>query len=210
MRNGGYNRWFWVGWEEVQGPVFRKWCKTCRVSFTLLSLCVLAHWHYPRAFVVARVAASLEGTSCRSREFLAAQGVPVQEPDPPTPWSEQQDEGGIQPCHQSMSRWVRTFAIRAARLIPTLTALCVLLDIDLKSVAEAVADLRVTRPSLSPLPVAVGLLRVLHEALAPDLPSDLEECVARLVTYLARRQLPPSHGILRASAGRLVYDSLIT
>ncbi len=216
MRNGGYERWFSVDWKDSQCRVFRKYCRTCRVSFTLLPLLVLAHWQYPLEFVVAWQWAALHGTSCRSRDFLVSQRVAVPERlepvqgDPGESWSDQQDGAAVRPCYQLLARWTREFAVRAARMIPTLTSLCVLLGLDLKNVADSISGLRVTRPRLSPLPVALGLVWVLRRALAPDVQLDLQGCLPELLLCLARRQLPPSHGVLRASGARLLYDSLIT
>lgn len=210
VRNGGYDRWFWIDWVEKRVRVSRKLCRKCGVSFSLLPEDALAHWQYPRDFVEAWLWAALQGTSCRSRDFLVAEGVPLPEPDPDESWSDQQDGSGVRPCHQLLARWTREFAVRAARLTPTLTALCVLLELDLKEVAASISELRVTRPRLSPLPVALGLMQVLRRALAPDLDFDLRACLPQLLVCLARRQLPPSHGVLRASGGRLLYDSLIT
>lgn len=210
MRNGGYDRWFPVDWDDCRCRVFRKRCRVCGVSFTLLPLLVLAHWQYPLEFVVAWLWAALHGTSCRSRDFLQSQGVPVPERDPAESWTDQQDGAVVRPCYPLLARWTREFAARAARLIPTLTSLCVLLGLDLKNVAASISGLRVTRPRVSPLPVALGLVQVLRRALAPDVQLNLQDYLRDLVLCLARRQLPPSHGVLRASGARLVYDSLIT
>jgi hypothetical protein len=234
VRNGGYERWFWVDWKDVRGWVFRKYCRKCEVAFTLLPLVVLAHWQYPFEFVLAWLWAALHGTSCRSRDFLVSQGVPLPGPEadaswsdqqdearvrrdhrPPrrlqgTAWSDQQDEARVRPCYQLLARWTREFAVRAARLVPALTSCCVLLGLDLKNVADAISGLRVTRPRLSALPVALGLVHVLRRALAPDVQPDLEDCLSELVLGLARRRLPPSHRVVRVSGARLVYDSLIT
>lgn len=210
MRNGGYDRWFLVDWREKRAPVFRKWCGTCGVSFTLLPSGVLAHWQYPREFVVAWLGAAMRTTPCRDREFLVTQGTPLPEPDPDTPWDEQRVEAAVRPCPHVLARWTRVFSVRAARLIPMLTALCVLLGLEMKAVAEAVSELRMARPRQNALPVALGLLHVLHQALAPDVPLSLQDSLSELVMYLARERLPPSHGVVRASGARLIYDSLIT
>jgi hypothetical protein len=210
VRNGGYDRWFWVDWKDVRGPVFRKFCRSCGVSFTLLPLVVLAHWQYPFEFVVAWLWAALHGTSCRNRDFLVSQGVPIPERDVSVSWSDQQADDPVRPCYQVLARWTREFSLRAARLIPTLASLCVLLGLDLKSVADSVAELLVTRPRLSALPVALGLMQVLRRARAPDVALDPRVCLSELVMCLTRRRLPPSHGVLRASGARLLYDSLVT
>ena len=210
VRNGGYDRWFWVDWEEVRCPVYRKLCRKCGVSFTLLPFETLARRQYSRSFVEEWLWAALRGSSCRSREFLVSQNVPVPERDPAVSWSDQVDGASIRPCYQLLARWTREFAVRAARLIPTLTSLCVLLGADLKHVADSVVQFRVTRPRASSLPVALGLLQVLHRAVAPESAPDFQTCLSDLVVFLERRQLPPSHGVLRASGGRLLYDSLVT
>lgn len=210
MRNGGYDRWFWDDGTDVRRRVYRKFCRKHTASFALLPMLVLARWQYPLPFVVAWLWAALHGASCRSREFLIAQGVRVAEPEPEMSWSDQQEEGHVRPCYQLLARWSREFAIRAARLIPALMSLCVLLGVEMKAVAESVSALRVTRSRLSPLPVALGLMLVLRRALTPQAEIDLETCLSDLVIGLTRRRLPPSHGVLRASGGRLLYDSLIT
>ena len=188
--------------------MYRLWCRHCRVSFTLLPLDVLAHWQYPREFIIAWLWAALRGTSCRSREFLITEGVPIPERDPATSWTDQQDAACIRPSHQLLARWTREFSARAARLIPTLTSLCVYLGLELKQVAAHVGEL--AAPGQGSLPVALGLLHVLHDSVVPDVHLDLRDLLTELVAYLGRRQLPSSHGILRASGGRLLYDSLIT
>lgn len=210
VRNGGYKRWFWLGEREDTADVHRKWCRPCRVSFTLLPADVLAHWQYPREFVEAWLWDAVHATPCRSREFLVTQGVAVPEPDPDTPWDDQRTEAAIRPSHHVLARWTRVFSARAARLIPLMTAMCVLLGLELKSAADAVSELRMTRPHLNALPVALGLLHVLDRALAPDMPCCLQDSLSVLVTHLARSRLPSSHGVVRASGARLSYDSLIT
>jgi hypothetical protein len=209
VRNGGYVRWVWVDGQEVRCRVFRKWCRTCRVSFTLLPLCVIARWQYPRELVVARLTAALEGTSCRSREFMVEQGVLVPPLDSDASWSDQLDAVSIRPCYQLLARWTRELAGRAARLVPSLTLVCAVLGVDLNGVASAVSGLRVTHPGMSPLPIAVGLLRAIRGVVVPEAQESLKSIVSELVMCLARRQLPPSHGVLRASGRRLAYDSLV-
>jgi hypothetical protein len=198
-----------VNWKSVRCPVFRKYCRKCNVAFTLLIVDVLAYWQYPRPFVVAWLWSALHGTSCRDRTFLVSQGVPVPVRDPAMSWSDQQDCDSIRPCHQLLARWGRTFGTRAARLIPALTAMCVLLGVDLKNTAEAISGLTVL-PRLSALPVALGLMQAFRQSLVPDQTISLEDCLPELVMCLARRSLPPSHGVLRASGHRLLYDSLVT
>lgn len=88
--------------------------------------------------------------------------------------------------------------------------MCVLLGLELKTAADAVSELRMTRPQLNALPVALGLLHELRQSLVPDGQFELPDSLSELVTCLARDRLPPSHGVVRASGGRLTYDSLIT
>jgi hypothetical protein len=207
--NGGYERWFWVDWIEVRARVYRKVCRKCNVSFTLLPFGVLAHWQYPREFVVEWLWAALHETPCRSREFLVEQGVPFPEPDPDMPWDEHR-ENKVSPSPGLLARWTRTFALRAARLIPMLTSLCMLLEVEFANVAEGVLELGVNGPRLSALPIAVGLVHVLRQTLQPAGQLDLRDSLSELVTCLARDRLPPSHSVVRASGARLTYDSLIT
>lgn len=190
--------------------MYRKRCRKCKVSFTLLPLLALAHWQYPLDFVSGWLWAALHGTSCRSRDFLVSRGVPLPEPAAGESWTDQQDGAGVRPCYQLLARWTREFAVRAARVIPALVSLCVLLGVELKTVADSISELRVTRPRLSSLPVALGLVQALRRAVVPGVDIDLAGCLPELVVCLTRRQLPPSHGVLRASGGRLFYDSLIT
>jgi hypothetical protein len=180
------------------------------VSFTLLPLLVLAHWQYPFEFVVAWLWAALHGTSCRSRDFLISHGVPLPERNTEESWTDQQDGMVVRPSYQVLARWTRLFAVRAARLAPALVSLCALLDVDLKSVPTTISELRESQPRLNALPVTLGLLTALRRALAPNVPVDLQASLPDLVLSLARRRLPPSHGVLRASGARLLYDSLIT
>ena len=213
-RNGGYERWFLVDWQPVWCRVFRVYCRTCNVSFTLLPICALAYWRYPREFIVAWLCAALHGTSCRSRDFLVHEGVPVPVRDKRMSWSDQQDSDHIRPCYQLLARTAREFARRAALLIPILTAMCCVLDLDLEDATAAVLGLHVSRECLSPLPVAVGMIMLLRRGGQADreevLQDDLQGAVLELMLYLGRKRLPPSHGVLRASGGRVLYDSLVT
>lgn len=210
MLNGGYERWFLNDGTDVRARVYRKFCKKCRVSFSLLSEDALAHWQYPRRFVTGWLKAALQGTPCRDRAFRLSQGVPLPEPEPNASWPEQQEDGKVWPCHQLLARWSREFAVRSARLIPTLTLLCVQLGIEMKTAAESVWALRNAPSRLSSMVTALGLTFALTQGRQGSDEIDLDTCLAELVVVLVRRRLPSSHGVLRASGGRLLYDSLVT
>ena len=207
MRNGGYKRWFWLNWHAVRGRVHRKYCRTCKVSFTLLPLAVVARWCYPRDFLVAWLWAAITGTSCRSRDFLVAQGVPVPARDEKS-WSDQQDQESIQPCHQLLARWRKLFAARAAVLLPTLTTLCMALQVDLKAAADSVAHLGAAPEPVNVLLAALGLVWAQQAQLSPE--TTLKDCVPDLLYQLLLRPLPPSHKVRRVTGDRLQYDSLVT
>lgn len=209
VRNGGYERWFWLNWRAVRGRVYRKYCRSCKVSFTLLPLAVVAHRCYPRDFMAAWLWAAITGTPCRSRDFLVAQDVPVPERDERS-WSDQQDDESIQPCHQTLARWRTQFADRAAALLPTLTALSLALQVDLKAAADGVAHLHAVPERLHHLVTALGLVWAQRALPTLACSPTLEECVPELLQYLVSRPLPPSHPVCRASGGRRQYDSLVT
>lgn len=210
MRNGGYPRWFLVGWQWLQCRVFRKRCKQCNVTFSLLPAFVLAGYSYPRWLVVAWLWAALCGVSCRSRTFRVKQGVFIEDVDPRLSWSDYLDASPTEPTYQSLARWSRRFCLRATRLLPVLTSACEAAQVDAQSAFQSVATtLRRLPDRLNALAAAAGLIQGRRQAMTVT-HSSVRSCMDELVSLLEPRPLPPKHNVLRASGGGLRYDRLVT
>jgi len=206
---GGYRRYFVVFGLQVLSWVYRRACRECQVTFSLLPECALAYHQHPLATIAARVWAALKGTSCRNREFLLAyaSGVPV--PEEHGSWSDLLASVQTWPCCQLLARWSRSFAAEAEQRIHLLAAACILLKVDLQSVAQNVAGLGTRVPEkLNALSHALGLVHA-SRGLSPLAPVALEDFVPELLRYLNGRLLPEKHKVLQASGGRFRYDYLV-
>lgn len=209
VRNGGYSRWFWHEGSDVRSWVYRKYCPRCRVSFSLLPGDALARWQYPCGLVAAWLWAAMRGAPCRSRAFLVEQGVPVPPPDPDISWTEQRDDADLRPSHQLLWRWSRELTVRAARLLPALVGLLIVLGTDLRAVAGSFAGLPPIQAHFAPSSIALAALAVLRRSTAGGAEPAVHDLLFDLVRTLTRRQLPSSHRVVRVSGGRLRYDGLV-
>lgn len=206
--NGHYQRWIPVGVGKVRSRIYRKRCARCRVSFSLLPDFVVRSHRYSRGLMASWLGWCLKGASSRCRAFFQEQGIAHPQPEPLTAWSDLLDAERTRPGYQLLCRWVRSFALRALRVLPTLLAACLFLGANLKQVAERLGGFRAVPPRAWPLVVALGLFWVLQEHQGTGSPPPWEHLLWDLVGYLTSRPLPPSHKLRRASGGRVIYDVL--
>jgi hypothetical protein len=206
-RNGSYKRRLPVRGGWTWGPIYRRLCRHCNISWSILPGFVLPRRRYSLTLVVAWLLAWLHGTPFRDREFLVSQGVPVPEADVTMSWSDLLDSEPTRPSYQLLFHWVRDYQRRAATLLTSLVPSADRRDIELKTLAYLLEREEFSVFRASPLVLATGLLHLLSEARQPD-PS-VELSLSELVRILSARQLPRSHQVLRVSGGRIRYDTIV-
>lgn len=209
MRDGSYARWIPVGAGVERGRIYRKYCRFCGTSYSLIPDFVLPRRHYSCAFVAAWLWAWLRGAACRSRDFLVRHGVQVPTLCPGDSWSDLLDTQRTVPGYALLWRWSRAYSDRARPLAGVLVHLCIELRCDFKrDVAEALEALGAVPRAARPLAVTLGLWRAVMQTERIDAtPVTLEEALPALTAVLARQQpVKPSHGLRRAFCGARSYD----
>jgi hypothetical protein len=192
---------------DVTTVIYRKRCKPCRLSFSLLPDFLLPGSCYDRHFIVAWLWAWLKGATCRSRAFLQQHGVQVADDDRMS-WSDRLDTSDdIRPRHQQLHRWSRIFTARAKQALPTLVAVAGLLNARVAAGLTSVAEFPARAGSV-PLLQALGLFVAAERASNTDTSVDLQRALFRLVGYLTVRP-PPSHKMRRASWPGTRYYGLV-
>jgi hypothetical protein len=195
----------------VQTWIYRKACRTCGVTFSLLPGFAVAYHHHTVDVIGARVWAALGGTSCRDRAFLQQYASGVPEPEEHVSWSDLLAAVPTYPCYQLLSFWTRKLVARACVRMHLLASACVLQGVELKATAERLSALPGKTPKkLYALAIALGLWHGAGSMLSSAQYPDLQSCLPRLVWWLNSRPLPEKHKVLQASGGRFRYDSLVT
>lgn len=193
--------------HDVRTVIYRKRCKPCRTSFSLLPDCLLPSTCYDRHFIVAWLLAWLNGAVCRSRAFLGEHGVGTPEEDG-TSWTDRLDAcDSIRPRYQQLHRWSRVFTVRARQALPMLMAIAGLLNARVGAALTYVAEFP-ARPGSLPLLHALALFVAIEKASDPDSPVDLAGALFRLVGYLVVAP-PPTHKLRRACGPPCRYTGLI-
>lgn len=209
-RDGSYGRGIPLGNGAVPGKIFRKYCRPCDVSFSLIPDFILRGQRYGRLLVVAWLWAWLRGAACRSVDFLIEQQIPRPLQEALTCWSDLVDAEPTRPGYRLMHRWGCVFSRRALRAIPAMVHACISLRCDFKrEVAECLTTLSLVPRRARPLAVALGLWRAMQQATSTSGAAvELESALLTLSGFLAQRPLRASHGLRRASGDSLVYDTL--
>jgi hypothetical protein len=163
VKNGGYERLLTVDLLPELGWAFRKWCAGCRVSFTLLPEDVLPKHSYGLNFIHARVLASIDGVSLRSRDFYEDHGL-IPPNDEALPWSDLLDLEPLNPSYQLFHQWRRRFSRPARVWLRALLVACVLSGCDLRSrLGESLEAFGNCPKDLHSLLLAAGLIGLLRE-----------------------------------------------
>lgn len=149
--------------------LFRKWCESCRKSFTLVPDDMLPFHSYGTKFIENRLLACLDGVSLRSRDFYEQRGV-IPSTSPETraneefSWSDQLEMEPLNPSHQLFLQWRRVFSSRARLWLQSLLVACVLSGCDLrKRLGESLDDFVHCPPQLYPLLLSAGLVGLLQD-----------------------------------------------
>jgi len=205
-RNGWYQRPLPLGDGWQRGPIFRRLCRRCNVSFTLFPVFVVARRRYSLVLMAAWLLAWLHGTPVRDRTFLVGHALVIPVEDKTLSWSDLLDCEPTRPSYQLLFRWARDFQRRAASFLEHLVPAADWCALDLQNLAHLLEGEAFSAFRASPVVLAAGLLHLLPRP-GPD-PSTIE-CLSELVRMLCARRLPPSHQILRVSGGRFRYDTLV-
>ena len=209
-RDGSYARWIPLGNDRARGTIYRKYCRDCDVSFSLIPDFIVRHQRYNRPTVVGWLWTRLGGARCRSRSFLVEHGVDHPAPEGLISWTDLLDAERTRPGYQLLSRWERVFTLRAKRSVARLVYVCIALGCDFKrEVANSLSSLASVPRSARALAVALGLWRSIVQATSTcGSEVELRAAFVSLVTHLTFRPLPPSHRLRRAFSEAVIYDAL--
>jgi uncharacterized protein DUF6431 len=207
-RNGGYSRNIPNEATYESGVIFRMYCSSCKVSFSLIPGFILP-WHsYSRKLIVEWLLERLRGTPYRSQHFLVQQNIGHTPADSETSWSDMVDFERTYPGYQRFHGWTSRFSRAAQGLLGPLLAAMVWLDLDLQAVAVKVTAIQPIAAPTSPLALAMSLVYFLPPPRGPDAPQ-LGDVLGRVVGMLVMRRLDASHKIRRAFGDRFHYDTLV-
>lgn len=208
-RNGRYRRWIPIGSGRVAGWIYRRYCRVCKVAFSLIPDFILRGHSYSRFLVVSWLWSCLGGQSSRSRPFLVQAGIEHPAPEVGVSWTDLLDAERTRPGYQTLSRWTRRFSARARKRVAHLVQTCIGTEVDFKrDVAECLSSLTSVPRYARALAVVVGLWRAILQTSATA-PVDLYEALDSVVPHLCNRVLEPSHKLRRAFSDDLIYDSMV-
>ena len=193
VRNGGYARHFRLVSPE-KSWVYRKRCPGCRLGFSLLPRDIAPLHTYPLALVVARLSASSQGRSDRSREFYESQGlIPDDFVDKSglkgASWSDQLEDYSLRPSPQLFRLWRQKWSAQSQLWLQFLLFACILAGCDIKtSLGFRLDKFGDCSMAMRPLVICAGLVSLIRE----------ESVDTALRTAVQMLSFSPSHKTCRA------------
>jgi len=180
------------------GWLYRKFCRKCKQSFTLLPDDVLPLHSYGMELIVDRLMAGIDGISLRSFSFYEEAGlVPFgckERHQEGISWSDLLEAEPLNPSYQLFHQWQKRFSERAQSWLRCLLVACVLAGCDLHvCLGESLESFGKCPKGLHPLLLATGLVGLLQER-------PVRLCLGETVRLLCGSQIG-THKPLRA-AGR--------
>ncbi|MEI7638548.1 MAG: hypothetical protein WCJ37_14655 [Syntrophus sp. (in: bacteria)] len=178
-RNGFYDRSVRALQHLYFTVIYRKHCKACAISFTLLPHFLLSrHRHVKSTIVTWLKVCVISSISCL--EFLK----------PLTNYSSEAQDAGkghsfsdylsterVYPGKSLLSHWLKTFSHRAALFIPRLLSYCIQAGRELREL-ERICEAWTTHRTARPFAYAFALCRLLYLSLSED------ALFEQLVTFL--------------------------
>lgn len=208
-RNGSYPRYIPVALQIELGRIFRRKCRRCKTSFSLLPSFMVPFMQYPRSLVVWWLWAYLWGISSRNLRFLKKRALECPPAWPDTSWSDQLEEQPSRPSHRLLCRWSRRFSALAAVAIPALLHGFILQGCDLRiDLAKWLRPMHFVPARAGGLAIALGLWRALAASWSTSPNSvSLKKSLSSLVDYLL---LPSSHSLVQVHHSVPGYDNSST
>lgn len=186
-RNGQYTRRLSVHGQLLNGVIFRKRCRPCRVGFSLFPSDMVPLHSHGAEVIADRLIAGLRGQGLRSLEFYRDQALAPSVFD--GAWSDWLDSNPLVPTFQAFHRWQQKFSYRTQAWLRPLTWACIHAGASLREqLGPLLTGFPRCPPALNPLALGVGLL-----ALLLRLPA--ETCLRLRLGFLACR---PSHKSVQA------------
>lgn len=186
-KNGQYARSLALHGQFVEGIIFRKWCRPCRVGFSLFPSDVVPLHSHGAGAIAGRLVAGLRGQSLRSLSYYRAQGLAPAAFD--GSWCDWLDSNPIVPTFQTFHSWQQKFSYRTQLWLRPLTWACIHAGAPLREqLGSFLAEYSDCPPALYALALGAGLLGLLL-----SLPAEV--CIPLRLGFLACR---PSHKSLRA------------
>lgn len=186
-RNGHYARRLTLHGQLVEGTIFRKWCRPCRVGFSLFPCDVVPLHSHGADSIADRLIAGLRGHSLRSLQHYRDQGLAPADFD--GSWCDWLDMNPIEPTFQTFHSWQQKFSYRTQLWLRPLTWGCIYAGVSLQDqLGSLLASYPDCPPALYALALGAGLLGLL-------LGLPVERSIRLRLGFLACR---PSHKSLRA------------
>ena len=168
-RNGFYERWVRALQRLFYALIYRKYCRTCVVSFTLLPHFLLSrHRHLKSTIVTWLKACVVAGISCF--EFLRPltnHGNEAEQAGKGHSFSDFLNAERIYPGTSLLSYWLKTFSHRAALFLPRLLLYSIQVGKDIREL-EKVSGGWKTHRLARPLAYVFALCRILYPSLSED------------------------------------------
>ena len=167
--NGFYGRWVRALQSLYRTVIYRKYCRACVVSFTLLPHFLLSrHRHLKSTVVNWLKACVVAGISCL--EFLRPltnHGKESEQSGKGHSFSDFLNAERIHPGTSLLSYWLKAFSHRAALFIPRLLLYCIQAGKDIREL-EKISEGWKTHRLARPLAYAFALCGILYPSLSGD------------------------------------------
>ncbi len=180
-RNGFYDRSVRALQCLYYTVIYRKYCRSCIVSFTLLPHFLLSRHRHLKSIIVSWLKACVL-TGMSSLEFLkplTGYCSETQEKGRGHSYSDYLNAERVYPGKTLLLHWLKAFSHRAARFIPDLLSYCIQGGRELREL-EKVCEAWRTHHSARPLAYVYALCKILFPSLSEEVL--FEQLIAFLLT----------------------------
>lgn len=199
VKNGGYLRQLDLDAGFTPARIFRKLCRGCHTSFTLLPNDVVPLHSFGLTLIAARVEASLRGVPDRDQQFYRERGLIPDEPEfENVSWSDRLNDKPLRPSHRLFAGWRRKWGLLSRPWLVALLSACIYMGCDLRTqLGHSLQAMTRCPESLRSLALAAGLLGLLRDESAwSALPAAIRLTACRPSHKRARAggRPPPQYG----------------
>jgi hypothetical protein len=168
-RNGFYGRSVRALQRLYFTVIYRKYCRTCIISFTLLPHFLLSRHRHVKSTIIAWLKVCVMATiSCLAfLKPLTNYSAESQDAGRGHSFSDYLTTERVYPGKSLLSHWLKAFSHRAALFIPKLLSYCIQAGRDLREL-EIICDAWKTHQAARPLAYAYALCRLLYPSLSED------------------------------------------
>lgn len=168
-RNGYYPRWARTLQRLYRTVIYRKYCRACIISFTLLPHFMIArHRHHKSTIVAWLRACVVAGISClKFLRPLTNYDNEAQQEGRGHSFSDFLNTEKVHPGKSLLLYWLKAFSHRAALFIPRLLSYCIQAGKDIREL-EKISEGWKTHRLARPLAYAFALCGILYPSLSGD------------------------------------------